>query len=797
MQVMAARAGFALDLAVHADRPALAGDGVVTYRELEERVAERAVVLAGPRRVHVLAAQNTADFIVEYLACLRLGHVVALVSACRADQIRALYGDADDLHPDLALLLPTSGSTGNPKVVRLSHRNLESNADAIVSTLALSEQDRALTTLPAAYSYGLSVINSMLTVGGTLVLTSDSVTEPALWDLARRQRVTVVPGVPYTFEMLERLGGDMLADLPSLRLLTCAGGRLPAATVRRWARAGERQGWGLAVMYGQTEATARMAVLPPTEVIEYPDSVGYPVPGGRFEIRHKDADGVGEIVYTGPNVMMGYATATDDLARGAELEELETGDRGRLVDGRLYVTGRRARFAKVRGLRIDLHHVERALDPHPAVCVELPDALGVVAEAPADEVRASVMRATGLAWAAVRVVEAPVPRLDNGKVDRAGAGALLSAVESPAVGGSRQEQLLVAYSRLLGVPAVAGDSFRGLGGDSMSYVAVSIEVERILGFLPDNWHEQPIETLARSASGGRGMETSVLLRALAILMVLGSHAAVIDIRGGAHLLMALVGFNFARFQIGRSLAAMSVSIGWMLAPAVIWVGLVAVWAWQPYTPQALGLTWITQPGTDDPDWRYWFIGALLWVLPLALLMLHVPALARWRSRWPFRWAVAATIAAFVLAVVAVPDARPSSLFSPWAVLWVFLLGWAVWEARTDRQRLVVSALSLALVATTFSGSRLWLIGVGVLILIWVPRVRLPGFVGFAAAALAQSSLFIYLAHWQVLDVARNWYAVGLSLIAGLALTWVWSRMLPAIRRVRWRVPSEQPRMALS
>src|SRR5690606_2093094 len=186
------------------------------------------------------------------------------------------------------------------------------------------------------------------------------------------------------------------------------------------------------------------------------------------------------------------------------------------------------------------------------------------------------------------------------------------------------------------------------------YVAVSIEVERILGFLPDNWHEQPIETLARSASGGRGMETSVLLRALAILMVLGSHAAVIDIRGVAHLLMALVGYNFARFQIGRSLAAMSVSIGWMLAPAVIWVGLVAAWAWQPYTPQALGLTWITEPGTDDPGWRYWFFGPLLGELPRARRLLRGPARARWRPRWPFRWAVAATIAGFVLAVVAVP-----------------------------------------------------------------------------------------------------------------------------------------------
>jgi hypothetical protein len=233
----------------------------------------------------------------------------------------------------------------------------------------------------------------------------------------------------------------------------------------------------------------------------------------------------------------------------------------------------------------------------------------------------------------------------------------------------------------------------------------------------------------------------------------------------------------------------------MLVPAVIWVGLAVSMAWQPYSPAALGLSWITQPTTDSPDWRYWFIGALAWILPVAVLVLHVPRLTRWRVRWPFGWAAGATAVAFACGAFVVPDARPSSLFSPWAALWIFFLGWAVWEARSHRQRILVSALSLALVAVTFSQSRLWVIAAGLLVLVWVPRLRLPVPVVLVSAAVAQASLFIYLVHWQVLDIARNWYAVGLSLVAGLALTWLWTRTVPAVRRLRVRVPSERPRLA--
>ncbi len=734
MQVMATTAArFATELAQRGSNPALLGDESLTYAQLEIRVAERAECLAGPRRVHVLIARNAVDFVVDYLACLRIGHVVALTTACHADQV--MYAHATELHPDLAVLLPTSGSTGNPKLVRLSGHNLQSNAESIACALDLRETDRALTSLPAAYSYGLSVINSTLVAGGALVLTPESVMEPQFWSTAREHRATLLAGVPYTFELLDRLGADVMATVASLRLVTCAGGRLPAAAVRRWASVGDVQGWGLAVMYGQTEATARMAVLPPAQAMQHPESVGFPVPGGHFEIRDPDSAGVGEIVYRGPNVMMGYATTVDDLARGAEVEELLTGDLGRVVDGRLFVTGRRARFAKVRGLRIDLADVERALEPDVAVCEELPESLGVVSDAPMDRVLRRVMTATGLPAAAVHVVQSPVPRLDNGKVDRRSVAELLAARSSTPPAGDECAQLTAAYTRLLGAPAGPADSFRGLGGDSMSYVAVSVEVERILGYLPDRWHEIAICELVDAPTVGRGAEMSIVLRAMAILLVLGSHAAVIDIRGGAHLLMALVGYNFARFQIGRPARAIAASIGWMLAPALIWVVLMVSWAWQPYTASALGLTWITQPVTDGPDWRYWFIGALLWILPAVALLSRAAAMARWRGRYPFEWAVMATLVSVVIAVAAVPDARPSSLFSPLAVLWVFFLGWAVWEARALRQRIVVSALSALLVSVMFAQTRLWVIGVGLLLLVWVPRLRMPKVLAVCAAAL--------------------------------------------------------------
>ena len=239
--------------------------------------------------------------------------------------------------------------------MRLSWDNLRSNAEAIAASLAIRATDRAVTSLPVHYCYGLSVVHSHLVAGASVVLTDLSVADPCFWDLAREARVTTLAGVPHSFELLDRVGFAEM-DLPHLRTVTQAGGRLDPQHVVELAALGTRRGFDLVVMYGATEATARMAYLPPDLAASHPGAVGIPVEGGHVDLVD------GEVVYSGPNVMLGYAERPEHLALGRTVDRLHTGDLGRwTADGLLEVTGRRSRIAKVLGHRVDLDHVERGL----------------------------------------------------------------------------------------------------------------------------------------------------------------------------------------------------------------------------------------------------------------------------------------------------------------------------------------------------------------------------------------------------------------------------------------------------
>ena len=180
-------------------------------------------------------------------------------------------------HPDLRLLLSTSGSTGDPKLVRLSEDNMQANAASIVDYLRLGPTDRGMTTLPLHYSYGLSVLHSHLEAGAGLILTDTGVTDAAFDHLCRTARVTNLAFVPHQLNLLDARGAD-LSGLPDLRFVTQAGGRLGAQKVRAWAQTGQANGWDFIVMYGQTEAAPRMAWLPPDKALRCRrhDRAGHP-----------------------------------------------------------------------------------------------------------------------------------------------------------------------------------------------------------------------------------------------------------------------------------------------------------------------------------------------------------------------------------------------------------------------------------------------------------------------------------------------------------------------------------------
>ncbi len=266
--------------------------------------------------------------------------------------------------------------------MRLSEQNVRANAESIAGYLGLTPDERPITSLPLHYSFGLSVLNSHLLAGAVVVLSGDSVLQRPFWDAFRAHGCTSLAGVPFTYQMLERVGfRDM--DLPTLTTLQQAGGALDLHLTRVYAEHMARLGRRFFVMYGQTEATARIAYVPPERLLDKLGSAGIAIPAGRLRIdadesASRAARSTGEIIYEGPNVMLGYASDPDDLRRGDDLHGvLRTGDIGYLdEDGFLFLVGRSKRIAKVFGLRVNLDEVEVALrESGPAAVVGGSDAI--------------------------------------------------------------------------------------------------------------------------------------------------------------------------------------------------------------------------------------------------------------------------------------------------------------------------------------------------------------------------------------------------------------------------------------
>jgi acyl-CoA synthetase (AMP-forming)/AMP-acid ligase II len=444
------RQGSELALERHGSALALVdADRELSYVELARRCDEVTERLGPSRRLVAVGMSNTVSAVVAYLGARRGGHAVVLVkpdrSASCVDRWRPdveLHGAGDDvelvehgvgtaheLHPDLGLLMSTSGSTGSPKCVRLSGTNLTSNAVAIAEYLGLGPDDRAITSLPLHYCYGLSVLHSHLAVGAGVVMSEQSVVDRCFWSAVSEHAVTSIAAVPHSLDLMDRSGTTSGLRTASLRRLTVAGGRTAPTVVERYAALGERWGWDLVVMYGQTEATARMAYLPPELARRHPGSIGVAIPGGALELVPHDGDDpdVGELEYRGPNVMMGYATTPSDLCRGQEVAALRTGDLARRgEDGLFEIVGRSNRFAKLFGLRIDLDHLEDVLSGHgvSAWCVATDSELALLTtDVRAARVAELVAAETGVPRTAVHVAVAEeLPRHPNGKPDRRGVG---------------------------------------------------------------------------------------------------------------------------------------------------------------------------------------------------------------------------------------------------------------------------------------------------------------------------------------------------------------------------------------
>lgn len=456
---------FVATLATWGGRTALIEDTgrSVTYRDLADLAAAFGERMGREPRLLAIACTNRIEAVAGYLGALAGGHAVLLLDvaldSAMTEGVLSRFGidtlwspahpggeyvlarlrpQPTPFHPALAVLLSTSGSTGSFKLVRLGLHNLDANARSIATYLALDERERAITTLPIHYSYGLSILDSHLCVGATVLLTEHSITSRPFWDFFGEHSATSLAGVPYTYEVLHRLRFERMS-LPTLRTLTQAGGRLAPDLVRHFAHVAAANGRRFFVMYGQTEAAPRMAYLPPELAAAHPDSIGYAVPGGRFSLRDDlgatidTADTLGELVYTGSNVMLGYAEDVDDLGRGDELHGmLATGDLAmRDADGLYYLRGRRSRFAKLFGNRIGFDEVEALLAEHGIASAVVGDdaCLRVAVERGATALVESLLhKRLNLHPSVTRVRAVPaLPRTASGKIRYGDVAALVDA----------------------------------------------------------------------------------------------------------------------------------------------------------------------------------------------------------------------------------------------------------------------------------------------------------------------------------------------------------------------------------
>lgn len=440
--------------AAHA--PALSDGGEwLSYDELSGHIAALQIPLASKRKSLIFCLiDSTLEAAIAYLAAAASGHAIALLDPAlpqlpqlivqyQPDFIIAPSAAATTphykavawalantrlwkreqpsetaLHPDLFLLLLTSGSTGGSKFVRLSYRNIAANTQDIIASLALSSSARALLHLPLSYSFGMSVLHMQLAAGGSILLTNKGMMERDFWELARAHNVTLFPGVPYHYTMLTRLSLPRL-NLPSLKIFLQAGGRFDLAAAERFCRDVMAQHGEFYIMYGQTEAAPRLTCFAAHARPEKIGTVGQPLPQVQLTLQDD------EIIAHGPNIMLGYCSSPADLALGdTQHGELATGDLGDVdADGFLIITGRKQRFAKLYGVRLALDEIEQVASCiAPAVAVEAAEHIIIATTATdiatQEQIKTALLAETKLqpGWLRIRVV-AEFPTRANGKLD--------------------------------------------------------------------------------------------------------------------------------------------------------------------------------------------------------------------------------------------------------------------------------------------------------------------------------------------------------------------------------------------
>lgn len=805
---------------------------IVTYEQLERYCDRFSRHLPEKKSLVLIESDNSIDCIVALYSSLRKGHAVLpcergntilkqnlcdryhpeLVyenNGSAWDLVRYQLCDMDNIHKDLALLLSTSGSTGEPKCARISKRSIQANTESISSYLHITDSERGLLLLPIFYCYGLSVLNTHLSRGACIHLNGPSVENHHFVQYVKEHKVTSFSGVPYTYELLERTSfrKERLTDL---RYIAQAGGRLREELVGKYEKWARQNGSEFYVMYGQAEAASRIAYMPPELLVDNPDCIGNAIPGGQLSIidptgRIVTESGIeGELVYQGPNVMMGYAETRDDLSTGRVVTELKTGDLAVRTEKNLYkITSRIKRICKIYGKRYNLDDIEQALCEidSSAVCISNDELLFIGSKNKhTAHLVAEVKTRFGISASNIKTHYYPqTPLLASGKVDYKAVATDLKdrlSAETDQDEVPIKERLLLVFSQVFpDQPLIEHDSFFALGGDSLSYVAISIDIEHVLGVLPEKWEKMTVLELSefttkKQDTSFQTIEMGIALRAISILAIVLQHNN-LSLGGGGVILMLIAGRNFCRFHLNNFLAGNMKPAFFSIAKNILlpyWV--ILLYFNLQYDPEsvapAIGMSKFFLIGNYyyQQDWLpfpTWFVEALIHSIAFIAIPLCIPAFRDWAGKHIRQYLLILFAAAILYRLVdgaylieMYPN-RFADQRTAWE-LWVFIMGMIAYNLRSSREK-TIATITL-IVFTIFFWTDFWsrIIGlsIGGVLLIWKSHISIHRVLVPAVKVIGSASLFIYMVHMiGVVDYLKPYGRLVQTIVGVLQGVFLW------------------------
>ncbi|MCB1337789.1 MAG: AMP-binding protein [Maritimibacter sp.] len=739
-------------------------------------------------------------------------------------------GKGAPLPPEADYALFTSGTTGKPKCVVAPRAGLISFLDWHIAQHGFGPEDRFALIGGLGHDPMMRDVFTPLFSGGRLYIPPVNFREDPRRFFAFLQdaRITVLHLTPQMWKLID-MGRDH-STLPALREVFFGGDKLFAHEAAALFAAAPLVSGN--VVYGLTETPQAAALYRFGAKIDWQVApIGRGVNGRSVRVerggRPAGYGEVGEIVVEAADLFLGYYDAGSGMSAEAAgpTRAMKTGDTGlTLASGDIAIIGRSDNQVKVRGYRVEPDEIAVFLRGQPGVdqaaVIAAPAANGenelIAYVTPAGNPGADVAALTAtcrrdlpkhMVPSSLMLLDA-LPLTANGKLDRARLPR--PAAQAPAAAADYAAPVTEAEKAVVGILETRLDKsgisvetpVQSLGVDSLTYLSIMLDLEKELGELPANWAELSLRQLAASRTGRSlfsHIETTVLMRALAIINVVIAHFGIIAMTGETSALFFIAGHSFGRFQTRSVLAAGSplpiLNLVWKVAlPTILFMLLV-----QGYSGNLTPVSWLLVGNWIGPDYAagitYWYVDVLLqMLLVLAALFAFAPVRSL-VAREPFWSAVGFAVLSFALALVVWSTFDTDALYDriPPSKFWLLGLGWTLAVAETRRQRLIATALSVAIVAFAWLGvDRAEPFALAAFaVILSVERVKLPRHLTRGLSLVASASLYIYLTHFHSHTVLERlfgedlweWGAVAFAVAIGVLVNIGWDMTLHRARQV--------------